>query len=181
MGVRLFEYDGVANNHKLEFVVKMKRRQSWCKKNEHFSIQKFSQNIPNFDTLERVWQSLFNVYNQTLRQMGDNDFSVEHTGVRVRQMAGTLERVVKYDAVAFQKAWDFLASSDDEDNYFFLFFLFFRRIIFPGKGAKYGLLGGDCFFQGCTLLGFGHITYSVMPQSWEKHYLLTLLASWRRR
>ena len=84
-----------------------------------FSIQKFSQNIPNFDTLERVWQSLFKVYNQTLRQMGDNDFfSVEHTGVRVRQMAGTLERVVKYDAVAFQKAcWDFLASSDDEDNY----------------------------------------------------------------
>ena len=76
--------------------------------------------------------------------MGDNDFSVEHTGVRVRQMAGTLERVVKYDAVAFQKAWDFLASSDDEDNYFL--FYFSRRIIFPGKGAKYGLLGGDRFF-----------------------------------
>ena len=110
------------------------------KKNEHF-FQKFSQNIPNFDTLEWVWQSLFKVYNQTLRQMGDNDFSVEHTGVRVRQMAGMLERVVKYDAVAFQKAWDFLASSDDEDNYFF-----FRQIIFPGKGAKYGLLGGDCIF-----------------------------------
>ena len=78
--------------------------------------------------------------------MGDNDFSVEHTGVRVRQMAGTLERVVKYDAVAFQKAWDFLASSDDEDNYLFYFILFFRRIIFPGKGEKYGLFGGDCFF-----------------------------------
>ena len=77
--------------------------------------------------------------------MGDNDFSVEHIGVRVRQMAGTLERVVKYDAVTFQKAWDFLASSDDEDNYFILFY-FFRRIIFPGKGAKYGLLGGDCCF-----------------------------------
>ena len=77
--------------------------------------------------------------------MGDNDFSVEHIGVRVRQMAGTLERVVKYDAVAFQKAWDFLASSDDEDNYLFIY-LFFRRIIFPGKGAKYGLSGGDCFF-----------------------------------
>ena len=75
--------------------------------------------------------------------MGDNDFSVEHTGVRVRQMAGTLERLVKYDAVAFQKPWDFLASSDDEDNFFFLFFL---RIIFLGKEAKYGLLGGDCFF-----------------------------------
>ena len=79
--------------------------------------------------------------------MGDNDFSVEHTGVRVRQMAGTLERVVKYDAVAFQKAWDFLASSDDEDNYLLIYlFIYFRRIIFPGKGAKYGLFGGDCFF-----------------------------------
>ena len=89
------------------------------------------------DTLERVWQSLFKVYKQTLRQMGDNDFSEEHTGVRVRQMVGT-------DAVPFQKVWDFLAFSDDEDNYFFFFF--FRRIIFPGKGAKYGLLEGDCFF-----------------------------------
>ena len=97
-----------------------------------FSIQKFSQNIPNFDTLERVWQSLFKVYNQTLRQMGDNDFSVEHTGARVRQMAGTLERVVKYDAVAFQKAWDFLGSSDDEDNFFF----FFSSDYFPWKGSK---------------------------------------------
>ena len=112
-----------------------------------FSFQKFSQNIPNFDTLERVWQSLFKVYNQTLRQMGDNDFSVEHTGVRVRQIAGTLGRVVKYNAVAFQKAWDFLASSDDEDNYIYIYiFFFFCRIIFPGKRAKYGLLGGDCFF-----------------------------------
>ena len=32
------------------------------------------------DMLERVWQSLFKVYNQTLRKLGDNDFSVEHTG-----------------------------------------------------------------------------------------------------
>ena len=53
------------------------------------------------DTLERGWQSLFKVYNQTLRKMGDNGFSVEHTGVRVRQRAGTLERVVKYDGGAF--------------------------------------------------------------------------------
>ncbi|CAM9362117.1 unnamed protein product, partial [Laminaria digitata] len=68
------------------------------------------------DTLERVWQSLFKVYNQTLRKLGDNDFSVEHTGVRARQRAGTLERVVKYDSEAFTKAWDFLAASDDEDD-----------------------------------------------------------------
>ena len=62
-------------------------------------------------------------------------------------MAGTLESMVNYDAVVFQKAWDFLASSDDEDNIFYLFiYLFFRGIIFPGKGAKYGLFGGDYFF-----------------------------------
>ena len=58
-------------------------------------------------TLERVWQSLFKVYNQTLRQMGDNDFSVKRTGVTARQEAGTLERVVKYDQEAFTKAWDY--------------------------------------------------------------------------
>ena len=83
--------------------------------------------------------------------MGDNDFSVEHTGVRVRQMAGTLERVVKYDAVAFQKAWDFLASSDDEDNYFFIFlffyfFIFFRRIIFfPEREQNLAFFGATVF------------------------------------
>ena len=115
------------------------------KKMNIFSIQKFSQNIPNFDTLERVWQSLFKVYNQTLRQMGDNDFSAEHTGVRVRvrQMAGTLERVVKYDAVAFQKVWDFLASSDDEDNYIYIFF---SSNYFPRKGSKIWPFGGRLLF-----------------------------------
>ena len=111
------------------------------KKMSIFSIQKFSQNIPNFDTLEWVWQSLFKVYNQTLRQMGDNDFSVEHTGVRVRQMAGMLERVVKYDAVAFQKAWDFLASSDDEDNYFF-----FVKLFSPEREQSMAFLGATVFF-----------------------------------
>ena len=66
------------------------------------------------DTLERVWQSLFKVYNQTLRKLGDNDFSVEHTGVRKRQREGTLERVVKYDVEAFKTAWDYLADEDEE-------------------------------------------------------------------
>ena len=123
-----------------------------------FSIQKFSQNTPNFDTLERVWQSLFMVYNQTLRQMGDNDFSVEHTGVGVRQMAGTLERVVKYDAVAFQKAWDFLASSDDEDNYFFLFFSFFFVELFsPEREQNMAFWGATVFIAAvgpCRVMSF---------------------------
>ena len=80
--------------------------------------------------------------------MGDNDFiSVEHTGVRVRQMAGTLERVVKYDAVAFQKAWDFLASSDDEDNYYYYYYyIYFSSNYFPRKGSKIWPFGGRLFF-----------------------------------
>ena len=56
-------------------------------------------------------------------------------------MAGTLERVVKYDAVAFQKAWDFLASSDDEDSY-----IFFSSIYFPRKGSKIWPFWGRLFF-----------------------------------
>ena len=79
------------------------------------------------DALERVWQCLFKVYNQTLRKFGDNDLSVEHAGVRVRQRAGTLEWVVKYDVGAFQRAWDFLASSpsDSEDDYYLFIFRHF--------------------------------------------------------
>ena len=65
------------------------------------------------DILERVRQSLFKVYNQTLRTLGDNVFSVEHSGVRVRQRPGTLERVVKYDVDAVKATWDFLSDAED--------------------------------------------------------------------
>ena len=57
-------------------------------------------------------------------------------------MARTLETVVKYDAVAFQKAWDFLASSDDENNFFFSFFFNY----FPRKGSKIWPFGVRLFF-----------------------------------
>ena len=45
-------------------------------------VETIFQQYEEYDgaTLKRVWQSLFKVYNQTLRKMGDNDFSVEHTG-----------------------------------------------------------------------------------------------------
>ena len=83
-------------------------------------VETVFQHYEEYDsaTLERVWQSLFKVYKQTLCKMGDNDFSVEHTGVTARQKAGTLERVVKYDQEAFTKAWDYLAAptSDGEDD-----------------------------------------------------------------
>ena len=81
--------------------------------------------------VERVWQSLFKVYNQTLRTLGDNDFSVEHSGVRVRQRAGTLERVAKHDVGAFKAARDFLSDAEDGSSFFF-----FRHIFAPGKAAK---------------------------------------------
>ena len=50
--------------------------------------------------------------------MGDNDFSVEHTGVTARQRAGTLERVATYDQDASSKAWDYpvAPTSDGEDD-----------------------------------------------------------------
>lgn len=50
--------------------------------------------------------------------MGDNDFAVEHTGVRNRQREGTLKRVVKYAKEALEKAYAWMASSpsDSEDD-----------------------------------------------------------------
>ena len=96
------------------------------------------------DTLERVCQSFFKAYNQTLPTFGDNDVCVEHTGVRVRQRAGTLERVVN-DVGAFQRAWEFLASSpgDGEDDFcLFLPTLFFLL----GKGRNTSILEPGDFF-----------------------------------
>ena len=58
-------------------------------------------------------------------------------------MAGTLERVAKYDAVAFQKAWDFLASSDDEDNYFLFFFV---ELFSPEREQNMAFWGATVFF-----------------------------------
>ena len=60
-------------------------------------------------------------------------------------MAGTLERVVKYDAVAFQKAWDFLASSDDEDNLFFFLF-FFVELFSPEREQNMAFGGATVLF-----------------------------------
>ena len=48
-------------------------------------------------------------------------------------MAVTLERVVKYDVGAFQRAWDFLASSpsDGEDDYIYIYIYFFFSFFSP--------------------------------------------------
>ncbi|CAN0037836.1 unnamed protein product [Choristocarpus tenellus] len=51
-------------------------------------------------TLERAWQLLFAVYNQVVRCKGGNGLSVEHTGVRKRQLYGELEVKLKVDKEA---------------------------------------------------------------------------------
>ncbi|CAM9782604.1 unnamed protein product, partial [Discosporangium mesarthrocarpum] len=42
------------------------------------------------ETLERVWQSLFKVYNAVLRVKGGNNYDLEHTGVESAQKRGKL-------------------------------------------------------------------------------------------
>ncbi|CAM9873159.1 unnamed protein product, partial [Choristocarpus tenellus] len=48
-------------------------------------------------TLERAWHLLFVVYDQLLRYKGGDDFSVEHIGVKKRQLSGELENTPKVD------------------------------------------------------------------------------------
>jgi hypothetical protein len=58
------------------------------------------------DTLERVWQAQFNVYNCILEARGDNNFKLPHTGVAKQQRAGTLpvrDRVNKRGFVACKR------------------------------------------------------------------------------
>ena len=61
-------------------------------------------------------------------------------------MVGTLERVVKYDAVAFQKAWNFLASSDDEDNYYYYYLFIFVELFPPEREQNMAFFGVTVFF-----------------------------------
>ena len=109
-----------------------------------FSIQKFSQNIPNFDTLERAWQSLFKVYNQTLRQMGDNDFSVEHAGVRVRQMRGRWkewQNTMRWPSKRLGTFW-----RPATTRTFFFFFFFFVELFSLEREQNMAFWGATVFF-----------------------------------
>ena len=104
------------------------------------------------DTMERVWQSLFKVYDQTLRLMGDNDFKVEHTGVSRRQRAGTLERVVKYDQEAFTQAgtiWQRarVMTRTTKKYIFFQLFFVFGAFLPLEKGRNKAILGPIDFFS----------------------------------
>ena len=74
--------------------------------------------MPILACFDIVFQGVLEVYNQTFCDVGDNDFAVEHAGARKRQREGTLEKVVKYDKEAFERAYAWMASSpsDDEDD-----------------------------------------------------------------
>ena len=65
--------------------------------------------------------------------MGGNEFNLEHTGGTARQIAGTLERKVKYDQEAFKKAWDYLAASpsDSEEDWSTFSFFFPATLFLP--------------------------------------------------
>ncbi|CAN0299689.1 unnamed protein product [Discosporangium mesarthrocarpum] len=63
--------------------------------------------------MERVWQSLFKVYNSVLVAKGSNDFSL-HSGIKVAQKAGKLTKRVKIDREAFSKAMKFLTDVDSD-------------------------------------------------------------------
>lgn len=79
------------------------------------------------------------VYNQTLRKIDDNDFSVDHTGVRKPYRQETLERRIKYKKVASENTYACMTSSpsDGEDDNLFIFLVF--QHFFPReKGVKYG-------------------------------------------
>ena len=96
-------------------------------------------------SFERVGQSLFKLCNQTLHKLGDNDFSVEHTGVRVPQRAAKLERVVKYDEEALRKVRDYLALSSNVGGRQLL--IFFLGVPSPPRiGVEIRPFGGRLFF-----------------------------------
>ena len=112
-------------------------------------VETIFQQYEEYDsaTLERVWQSLFKVYNQTLRKMGDNDFSVEHTGVRVPQRAAKLERVVKYDEEALRKVRDYLALSSNVGGRQLLIFFLGVPSPPPNRGRNTAIWGETVFFS----------------------------------
>ena len=51
-------------------------------------------------TMERVWQSLFSVYNSILQQKGGNQYKLAHTNKAKAQREGTLGRYVEVDRAA---------------------------------------------------------------------------------
>ena len=42
------------------------------------------------ETLERIWQAMFHVFNKTLEELGGNDFAVPHSGTTGAQNHGDL-------------------------------------------------------------------------------------------
>lgn len=60
----------------------------------------------NSETLKRVRQSLFERYSEVFRNLGENDFDVEHTETGERQREDTMARSVELDREASKTALD---------------------------------------------------------------------------
>ena len=72
--------------------------------------------MPILACFEKLFEDVFEVYNHTFYNVGDNDFAVENTRVRKRQREGTLEKVMKYDKEAFERTYAWMASSPSDDE-----------------------------------------------------------------
>ena len=68
------------------------------------------------ETLERIWQSLFKIYNQVFRTLGRNDFDVEHSQTEKKQQEGKLQKVVSVDREAYERALAWLMDGDEDDE-----------------------------------------------------------------
>ena len=68
------------------------------------------------ETLERIWQSLFKIYNQVFRTLGRNDFDVEHSQTEKKQQEGKLHKVVSVDREAYERALAWLMDGDEDDE-----------------------------------------------------------------
>jgi hypothetical protein len=60
------------------------------------------------ETLERVWQCLFVVYNKVLEELGGNGYKLDHTGTRQAQLRGELNSRVEVNRAAYDTALEFL-------------------------------------------------------------------------
>lgn len=76
---------------------------SWVWKEGYRSIQERVEGIGAMfaeydnETLVRVWQSLYEMYNRALRARGGNDFKVKRTGIAQRPKREELATAIKID------------------------------------------------------------------------------------
>ena len=70
------------------------------------------------ETLEKVWQALFNCYNKILDHGGDNNYKIPHVGVSKSQRHGVLTKRVAVTAGSIENgehALEELVGAEEDD------------------------------------------------------------------